>query len=117
MIYRTAFLYFVFATNWCIAAEPIQVTHGPVVGVETREPSVEVFKGIPYAAPPVGDLRWRPPQPPEPWDAVKVCDTFGAASLQTRNRKGMPQSEDCLYLNVWRPRSSKEKLPVMVWIQ
>lgn len=77
------------------------------------------FKGIPYAAPPIGDLRWRPPQPPAPWSGVRAAVDFGADPLQAttpRTRAGR-MDEDCLTLNVWTPaRRSNEKLPVMVWL-
>jgi len=72
------------------------------------------WKGIPYAAPPVGDRRWRVPQPVEAWAGVRESNRFGPACMQTDN---VPKSEDCLTLNVWRPaRSSAKPLPVMVWI-
>jgi para-nitrobenzyl esterase len=78
--------------------------------------SVRVYKGIPYAAPPVGDLRWKPPQPAKPWPGILVAKTFPANCPQITVMPG-PQSEDCLGLNVWTPaRSSGAKLPVMVWI-
>ena len=97
------------------AAEPVTTTSGPVQGTQSKDESVEVFKGIPFAAPPVGDLRWRPPQPAVKWNDVRVCDEFGSRSLQKNDRAG--QSEDCLYLNVWTPVDRPaEKLPVMVWI-
>lgn len=100
-----------------MSAESRQTLSGPVSGTDTRHESVEVFKGIPYAAPPVGELRWRPPQPPAPWSEVRVCDQFGAKSLQSKNARQGEQSEDCLYLNVWRPREeSDQERPVMVWI-
>ncbi|MEP4682720.1 MAG: carboxylesterase family protein, partial [Rhodopirellula bahusiensis] len=95
----------------------VQTTSGPIQGVPSRDPSVEVFKGIPYAAAPVGDLRWKPPQPVNPWPDVRVCDQYGAKSMQQKNFAQGGQSEDCLYLNVWRSTESKtEKRPVMVWI-
>ena len=103
---------------WCdasIAADPVATTSGPVSGTQSRDETIEVFKGIPFAAPPVEELRWCPPQPPEVWKNVRVCDRFGAMSLQKNDRPG--QSEDCLYLNVWTARErSSEKRPVMVWI-
>ena len=71
------------------------------------------FKSIPYAAPPVGDLRWRMPQPVKPWQGVLPADKFGPACMQADD---VPQSEDCLTLNVWRPTGSTGPLPVMVWI-
>ena len=71
------------------------------------------FKGIPYAAPPVGALRWRMPQPPISWPGVLAADKFGPACMQADD---VPKSEDCLTLNVWRPAGSAGPLPVMVWI-
>ena len=93
--------------------EPVDLTHGQVSGVEL-ENGVAVFRGIPFAAPPVGDLRWKAPQPPIPWRGVKVADTFGPACMQGR---APLMSEDCLYLNVWtKAVSDQDNLPVMVWI-
>ena len=71
------------------------------------------WKGIPYAAPPVGDLRWRVPQPVEAWAGVKEANRFGPACMQTDN---VPKSENCLTLNVWRPAVMSKPLPVLVWI-
>jgi para-nitrobenzyl esterase len=88
----------------------------------TFEDSLYVFKGIPYAAPPVGKLRWLPPEPCHPWTGVRSAHDFGAVSLQNmmipteqlNNRE--PQSEDCLFLNVWTPGLDDTRRPVMVWI-
>src|SRR5580704_13002214 len=78
--------------------------------------AVRSYKGIPFAAPPVGDLRWRAPQPAKPWKGIRVAKAFPAMCPQFQLIPG-PQSEDCLGLNVWTPaRSASEKLPVMVWI-
>ncbi|MFK8115660.1 MAG: carboxylesterase/lipase family protein [Rubripirellula sp.] len=100
-----------------VAADSVSTTFGPVQGVDSRDDTVEVFKGIPYAAPPVGELRWRPTQPPAKWSAVRVCDQFGPRSLQKRKRSGGERSEDCLYLNVWRSQQEYAgPRPVMVWI-
>jgi para-nitrobenzyl esterase len=78
------------------------------------------FKGIPFAAPPVGDLRWRPPQPPRAWDGVRACTNFAPACPQpsdmTYGFAYKPQSEDCLYLNLWTPGTNGAPRPVMVWI-
>lgn len=78
--------------------------------------AVRSYLGIPYAAPPVGDLRWKPPQPVKPWKGIKVAKAFPAMCPQFAFIPG-PQSEDCLGLNIWTPaKSASEKLPVMVWI-
>lgn len=95
----------------------VQTSLGRISGTASRDTSVSVFKGIPYAAPPVGDLRWRPPEPATPWSDVRKCDQFAAKSLQLKNRGGGVQNEDCLYLNVWSTRDhEEEQRPVMVWI-
>jgi para-nitrobenzyl esterase len=100
--------------------------------VETRSGKVEgnyedglfVFKGIPYAAPPVGRMRWLPPEAPKPWRGVRPAHTFGFASLQNPDllvpikelRCQDPQNEDCLFLNIWTPGLDGSRRPVMVWI-
>ncbi len=90
----------------------VQLTYGQVSGVELDN-DVTVFRGIPFAAPPVGDLRWKAPQPPTPWRGVRAADTFGPTCMQ---RGRALQSEDCLYLNVWTTADADDDLPVMVWI-
>ncbi|WP_437946661.1 carboxylesterase family protein [Sorangium sp. So ce296] len=99
----------------------INTVEGPVQGVVESE--ILVFKGIPYARPPVGDLRWKEPQPVERWKETRKADTFGLACLQptypSMDGAGSvgPQSEDCLYLNVWTSGVDPGALkPVMVWI-
>lgn len=102
----------------------VKLDSGPVKGVEQEANGTKlwVFKGIPYAAPPVGDLRWRPPQPVKPWTEVRLCDKFGPSCPQPSQSGTFyldvgPTNEDCLYLNVWTPaKSPKDQLPVMVWI-
>ena len=103
--------------------------YGEVEGVPTSTVGLVSFKGIPFAAPPVGELRWKAPQPPEPWEGVRKCDKYAPAAIQGRH--GVPfyveefpldftqieYSEDCLYLNIWTPAETKDdKLAVMVWI-
>jgi para-nitrobenzyl esterase len=100
------------------AAGPVHTRHGDLQGVTAG--AVESFKGVPFAAPPVGDLRWRPPAPPPAWSGVKTADSFGPiCPQQARGRfADAPISEDCLTLNLWRPAGAAPgaKLPVMVWI-
>ena len=99
----------------------ISTASGIVRGV--KEGDVEIFRGIPFAAPPVGEFRWRPPQPVTPWEGVRDAREFGPTCAQAGWGAGpgtiaQGSSEDCLYLNVWKPAgaSQKAKLPVMVWI-
>jgi para-nitrobenzyl esterase len=92
----------------------LNVEGGRIQGIS--ENNLSIFRGIPFAAPPVGSLRWKAPQPVVKWDGVKQAAHFAASPMQG----GSPaagKSEDCLYLNVWSPaKSNKENLPVMVWI-
>ena len=116
----------------------VTVADGELTGVYTADRAVEVYAGIPYAAPPVGDLRWREPQDPEPWEGVLAADAFASMSMQVQNSviySSLAQiigyhdykvslddnyrdanSEDALYLNIWKPAGAQEKLPVLVYI-
>jgi len=108
--------------------EPVHVDSGLVSGTAGAESDVRVFKGIPYAAAPVGDLRWRAPKPAAKWEGVRTADKFGANCMQrAANGGGFPpnggdrsaneMSEDCLFLNVYTAaKSATDKRPVMVWI-
>ena len=116
----------------------VHVKQGALTGVYTEDGAVEVYAGIPYAKPPLGQLRWREPMDPEPWDGVLAADHFAPMSMQPRNSELYnslaqiigyhdyrfrlddnvrdPVSEDSLYLNIWKPAGEQEKLPVLVYI-
>ena len=118
--------------------EIVTVEQGQLTGVCTPDGAVEVYAGIPYAAPPVGDLRWREPQDPAPWEGVLRADTFAPMSMQVVNSNlysSLAQiigyhdyrislhdnfrdavSEDSLYLNIWKPAGAQEQLPVIVYV-
>lgn len=108
--------------------EIIKVEGGKISGSINKEGDVHIFKGIPFAASPVGNLRWKAPQPVTPWKNVKSCTAFGASPMQASPVPfgpwsseylipKEPISEDCLFLNVWTAaKSAKEKRPVIVWI-
>jgi len=98
-----------------------QIKSGIIEGVVSADGQVRTFKGIPFAAPPVGPFRWQPPQPISPWAGVRKAIDFGPRCMQTRVFDDMifhdaGPSEDCLYLNIWLPEHHSGKLPVMVWI-
>ncbi len=93
---------------------PVKIEDGLVQG--TSEDGLAVYKGIPFAAPPVGELRWRAPQPVKKWKGLKQATKFAPAPFQGGNPPS-GKSEDCLYLNIWSPaKSAKDRIPVLVWI-
>ena len=108
----------------------LTIEGGQVQGIiADAHPDVFVYRGIPYAAPPIKENRWKAPQPVIPWKGVKICDTFGRPSYQAIQYPGgyytewgygkeAAFSEDCLYLNVWTKAPGKvgKKLPVALWI-
>lgn len=106
----------------------VKVEGGIISGSNNKAGTVKVFKGIPFAAPPVGDMRWKAPQIVKPWSGIRKCDTFGPSPMQGKPAPfsmwtqeflipEKPISEDCLYLNVWTgARMAREKRPVLVWI-
>lgn len=116
------------------SANPVlDIEGGKIQGVASNDPSVLVYKGVPYAAAPVGDLRWKAPQAVTPWEGVIIADKWGAAAMQNSGKAtgdfyfkefyadGDPEfSEDCLYLNIWTPADAvaqpDKKLPVAMWI-
>ncbi len=104
-----------------LSAATVQLDSGMISGIDGA--GVRVYKGIPYAAPPVGNLRWREPRPAIHWDGVRKADDFGAICTQPAFRRASPSvkppnmSEDCLFLNVWTAATSaSDRRPVMVWI-
>jgi para-nitrobenzyl esterase len=97
-------------------SDPVRVDTGLISGTSGRSAEIRVFKGIPFAAAPVGELRWRTPQPAAHWDGVRKADQFGPRCMQGGGPNAPPTSEDCLFLNVWAgARSSSDRRPVMVW--
>jgi para-nitrobenzyl esterase len=104
--------------------DPVRVEQGQLAGASGRSPDVRVYRGVPFAAPPVGDLRWKPPQPAAPWQGVRQATQLGNACMQpplpSNGLYGSappPLGEDCLDLNIWTPaKSADDHLPVMVWI-
>ena len=100
----------------------VQTKAGRLLG--QNEDGLSVFRGIQYASPPAGPLRWMPPQPVTPWPRIKAADRFrgicpqdvGPSAIPGRKPSVEPQNEDCLYLNVWTPAADNLKRPVMVWI-
>ncbi len=115
---RIAFLTLPVVIATVSAVGQVRTDAGLVQGVQAD--GLVVYKGVPFAAPPIGSLRWREPQPAKHWNGVRLADTFAPACLQSGvsmpGETPPPTSEDCLYLNIWAPASHHKRLPVMVWI-
>jgi len=119
------FFFAITVTPSFAATDPVRVEQGQLSGTAGKSADVRVFRGIPFAAPPVGDLRWKPPQPAAAWKGVREANKFSATCWQ---KPYPPQaaifqndisnmSEGCLYLNLWTPaKTAADRLPVMVWI-
>ena len=128
LILSASFLFYSFIVNKAADLGVVKTEAGMVSGVKNSTGDVMAYKGIPFAAPPVGDLRWKAPQPVAHWDGVKKCNAFSASPMQDKPVPFMvytseflipeaPISEDCLYLNVWTNAKTKaDKKAVFVWI-
>jgi para-nitrobenzyl esterase len=109
-----------FATG-AFAQDRVKTANGELEGVSDKSSGVRSFKGIPFGEPPVGELRWKPPQPVKNWQGARKADKFGPRCMQRpiygdMGFRSNGMSEDCLYLNVWTPaKSANEKLPVLVY--
>ncbi len=108
----------------------LEVEGGKIQGLASETAGVYIYRGIPFAAPPIGNLRWKAPRKVIPWEGVRLADTFGPPAYQAKHEEGSfyqkefffdgdpPYSEDCLFLNIWTPAPGKsnQKLPVAMWI-
>lgn len=128
-LHRGVLICLAAAGAWPLLAldQPVRTRQGLLSGTPGRDARITVFKGVPFAAPPVGALRWRAPEPPAPWEGVRKADKFSSACIQNIVHVRPPWthefmahdavSEDCLYLNIWTAaKSAREKRPVFVYI-
>ena len=102
-------------------AQTLKITGGEIVAAPAAPDGVRVYKGLPYAAPPVGERRWKPPAPVQPWSGMRPIDAFAPNCLQPKRYADLDpftpsMSEDCLYLNVWTAANPGQRLPVFFWI-
>ncbi len=120
-MFTLAILFATALAGSALAQDRVKTANGVVEGTSDKRSGVHTFKGIPFAAPPTGELRWQPPQPVKGWAGVRKADQFGPRCMQRpifgdMGFRSNGMSEDCLYLNVWTPaKSSKERLPVLVY--
>ena len=114
ILFLAMFVVFYAVPSFAQQPAPVRIGSGLLQG--TSENGLTVYRGIPFAAPPVGDLRWRAPQPAAKWDGVRQADKFAPGPIQGGNPPS-GKSEDCLYLNIWTPaKSASDRIPVLVWI-
>jgi para-nitrobenzyl esterase len=129
-----AFLFQSFKFNDSLSAPPLtptdtlRIESGVISGLRNEGTKISIYKGIPFAAPPIGPLRWKAPQPVKSWTGIRKCETYGPSPMQNSPAPFSmwsqeflipkePISEDCLYLNVWTgARNPRAKRPVLVWI-
>ena len=124
ILISAAFACLAMASTTLFAADAptVKTDKGKVQGYVSTDGEIRIFKGVPYAAPPVGPLRWKPPQPAAKWSGTKTATSYGYRCMQPDIYDDMifhdpGRSEDCLTLNIWSPAKDKHaKLPVMVWI-